>query len=117
MTTDFDELTRPALADPTRRWRGGILEQAYKPAADLTALREQRGLTQEDVARALEVGRANVSRLGSGHDLFISILAAYVNALGGTLRIDAVFDDEVVPVACIGPGAAGNPVTEDAAAL
>jgi transcriptional regulator with XRE-family HTH domain len=62
----------------------------------LYQLREQRGLTQVDVAKALEVTQGNVSRVENASDLYISTLARYVEALGGHLELTAVFPDQVV---------------------
>jgi transcriptional regulator with XRE-family HTH domain len=64
----------------------------------LYRLREQRGLTQGDVAKAPEVTQGNVSRVENAADLYVSTLARYVQALGGSLELTAVFPDQVVPV-------------------
>jgi predicted transcriptional regulator len=60
----------------------------------LKGLRELAGLTQTDLAKRLEVGQASVSKIENRGDVQISSLKKYVEALGATLRIDAVFDPE-----------------------
>lgn len=62
----------------------------------LYRLREQRGLTQVDVASVLDVTQGNVSRVENATDLYVSTLARYVEALGGKLELNAVFPDQVV---------------------
>ena len=64
----------------------------------LYRLREQRGLTQVDVAKALEVTQGNLLRVENAADLYVSTVARHVEALGGHLELTAVFPDQVVPV-------------------
>jgi transcriptional regulator with XRE-family HTH domain len=66
-------------------------------AITLHRLREERGLTQVQVAEALDVTQGNVSRLERSGDLYVSTLSRYVAALGGHLELTAVFPDQVVP--------------------
>lgn len=58
----------------------------------LKRLRELAGLTQSDLATRLHVGQAAISKIENRGDVHISSLKKYVEALGATLRIDAVFD-------------------------
>lgn len=67
-------------------------------ALALAQIREKRELTQTDVARVLETSQANISRIERQRDLYLSTLADYVTALGGTLKISAVFEDEEVEI-------------------
>jgi hypothetical protein len=39
---------------------------------------------------------ANVSQIESRHDIYLSTLSAYVEALGGRLEVNAVFPDETI---------------------
>jgi DNA-binding XRE family transcriptional regulator len=59
----------------------------------LAQAREERGVTQEELARALEVGQAHVSRVEHRTDLLLSTVHDYVAALGGELHLQAVFPD------------------------
>ncbi len=61
----------------------------------LGPLRKHRKASQADVAKRLAVSQANISQIERG-DVKISTLAGYVGALGGTLEVRAVFDDETV---------------------
>ena len=65
----------------------------------LYRLREERGLTQVEVADILEVTQGNISRLEHASDLYLSTLSRYVEALGGHLELTAVFPDQVVSLA------------------
>ncbi|MBW4968355.1 helix-turn-helix transcriptional regulator, partial [Pseudoalteromonas sp. CR1] len=65
-----------------------LLEQAT-----LRELRNALGVTQEKLAKSLDVAQENVSRLEDRNDPKLSTLAAYVKALGGTLELQAVFPD------------------------
>jgi hypothetical protein len=48
------------------------------------------------VCRAVCVVQANVSRIERSDNLYLGTLADYVDALGGHIEINAVFDDDVV---------------------
>ena len=61
---------------------------------EVHALRERRGVTQTALAQALEVSRPRVSRIEhDGEDVRISTMQRYVEALGGQLKLFAVFED------------------------
>lgn len=62
----------------------------------LTALREARGATQQQIADAWDATQANVSQIEHTPDIYVSTLRKYVEALGGTLEIRAVFPDESI---------------------
>lgn len=75
------------------------MARAYRDADRLSALREHRSMTQREVAHALEVSQANVSRIEHENDLYLSTLRAYIEALGGELELTARFPDgEVIKV-------------------
>jgi DNA-binding XRE family transcriptional regulator len=87
----FKRLRDEINADPGRRTRVESLEQVYDTVLALADLREQFGVTQRQLAKSLEVSQPNVSKIEQQHDLMLSTLAAYVNALGGHLELKAVF--------------------------
>ncbi|MDQ2827612.1 MAG: helix-turn-helix domain-containing protein [Chloroflexota bacterium] len=62
----------------------------------LAKLREARGVTQMELARAWDVSQTNVSRVEHEEDIYLSTLRRYVAALGGRLEINAVFPDQTV---------------------
>lgn len=95
----FSELR---TTDPERRARIESGTQALREALRLAALREKKGMTQKDVARALSVSQAYVSKIEREEDVYLSTMRRYVEALGGEVRMIAVFDGEEVPVSLLG---------------
>lgn len=98
MAKRYNELREQIRRDDGRRERVAAYRQAMEDALALAEIREKRALTQTDLARVLETSQANVSRIERQRDLYLSTLADYVAALGGTLKISAVFDDEEVEI-------------------
>jgi DNA-binding XRE family transcriptional regulator len=98
MAKPYSQLREKVRADKPRAERVAAYRQAMEDALALAQIRETRELTQTDVARVLETSQANVSRIERQRDLYLSTLADYVSALGGQLRVSAVFDDEEVDI-------------------
>ena len=59
----------------------------------LARVRKARQRTQVEVASALGIPQAQVSRLEHQADAYLSTLRKYINGLGGELELVAVFDD------------------------
>lgn len=95
-TKPFAELAAKAKADPTRRAQIAEYRRPIEDVLALAELRSQRGVTQHEVAGALAVSQANVSRIEHEDDVYLSTLRRYVAALGGELEINAVFPDRTV---------------------
>ena len=108
MAKPYKQLRDKVRSDPTRAARVAAHRQAMEDALALAEIREQRDLTQTDIARVLSTSQANVSRIERQRDLYLSTLAHYVAALGGTLRVSAVFGDEEVEIGVAGNDAAGR---------
>ncbi len=96
MSKSFDNLRSQIDADPRRRVRVERHKRAIRDALALARLRESRNVTQQQVAQALDVSQANVSRIEHEEDLYLSTLRGYVAALGGHLEVSAVFPEESV---------------------
>ncbi|HUY45162.1 MAG TPA: helix-turn-helix transcriptional regulator [Streptosporangiaceae bacterium] len=64
----------------------------------LRQVREARLARQEDVAAAMKVSQSRVSRIERGDisHAELGTLSAYVQALGGVLRVTADFGDETL---------------------
>lgn len=90
------ELDARLAADPAAKARFEEERRALQDALALSDLRAARGQTQEQVAAALRVSQANVSRVEHEEDVYLSTLRRYVAALGGQLEVTAVFPDQVV---------------------
>ena len=67
-------------------------------SVDLRRLRLLSGLTQEEMAGRLNVQQAAVSKIEKGGEVYLSTVKRYVEALGASLRVDAVFPSDT-PVA------------------
>jgi DNA-binding XRE family transcriptional regulator len=98
MAKPYKNLRDRVRADKTRTARVAAYRHAMEDALALAEIRGRRELTQNDVARVLETSQANVSRIERQRDLYLSTLAQYVEALGGKLKISAVFGDEEVEI-------------------
>jgi DNA-binding XRE family transcriptional regulator len=95
-TKSFEILRRKVRADPERARRVAEHKRAILDALALAEAREQRNVTQKDIAEILGVTQANVSRIEREEDVYLSTLRKYVEALGGRLEVSAVFPDKTV---------------------
>jgi predicted transcriptional regulator len=64
----------------------------------LHQLRQAREMTQARLAEVLEMDQGNISKLEKRTDMYLSTLRSYVEAMGGTLEIRAVFPDGDVKI-------------------
>jgi transcriptional regulator with XRE-family HTH domain len=104
MAKSLREIKRRRPPDPERVER---IKRALLLENALHELRERRGASQAAVAQRLGTSRPNVSRIEQEADIRLSTLARYVEALGGSLEIRAVFDNESVSL--VGPDRDGAP--------
>ena len=74
-------------ADNQRRVREELQRMA------LEELRSAKQLTQADMAEMLDVPQSSISRIERRADMYLSTLRSYVHAVGGELRIQAIFPD------------------------
>ena len=90
--TTLDERRRddPGIDDPDRR---AAARNARDVGYHLAQMRKQRGLTQAQVAQAMGVSQARVSRMEHGdvERMQVESIAAYVSAIDGHLRLVADF--------------------------
>ncbi len=92
----FNDLSAEVRKRPGAAAEIDARKRAIIAAVRLAELREQMGKTQTQLAEVLGMTQANVSRIERSDNLYLSTLADYVDALGGHIEINAVFDDEVV---------------------
>jgi transcriptional regulator with XRE-family HTH domain len=81
---------------PGAREEIDAIKRAMDDVLRLAELRHDLHITQEELARALDVSQSNVSRIERAEDLYLSTLRGYVEALGGKLEINAVFPEHTV---------------------
>lgn len=87
----FDEL-RARMA-PDARARADAKTREMLASMPLDELRTARELTQENLAEALGMTQAAVSKMERRTDMYISTLAKFIEAMGGKLEIRASFPD------------------------
>ena len=93
-TLDQRRRTDPGIDDPDRRAAARDIRNARDIGYHLAQMRKQRAMTQAEVARAMGVSQARVSRMEHGdiEKMQVESVAAYVAAIGGHLRLVADFD-------------------------
>src|SRR5580658_2842460 len=91
MARNFGELQEkmdPAIRSENQR---RVRDELQRMALD--ELRSARQLTQADMAEMLNVPQSSISRIEQRADMYLSTLRNYIHAVGGELRIQAVFPD------------------------
>ena len=78
---------------PAARARSERKAAAMIETMALDELRAARSLTQQQLARVLGVNQAAISKLERRTDMYISTLKDFIEAMGGSLEIRAVFPD------------------------
>jgi hypothetical protein len=98
------------MSKPTRRWsevsseklvnemRVKLYERLMDAQEQIAQGRYARGVTDELVLGALDAAEAGISDAERREDLYVSSLAAYVEALGGHVEISAIFEDDKIVV-------------------
>jgi DNA-binding XRE family transcriptional regulator len=96
MARNFRELK--AKMSPESRARAEEKAKQYAAEMPLDELREARRMTQEHLANILVVKQASISKMERRADMYISTLQTFVQAMGGSLQINAVFPDGKVQI-------------------
>lgn len=68
--------------------------RALRDALGLARIRVERQVTQVELAVRLDRSQGNISELERRSDVYLSSLREYVEALGGELEVNAVFDGQ-----------------------
>jgi DNA-binding XRE family transcriptional regulator len=100
---DFQEFADQVLQDPARRANvERERQETIKEIVEYTLaeLRKHRNMTQAQLAEALGIRQASVSRVEHADpaDAQLATLRSYIEALGGTLEITAVIEGERFPL-------------------
>jgi DNA-binding XRE family transcriptional regulator len=96
MARKFQELVDKM--SPESRARSKAMAEQLMREMPLEELRAARELTQTSLAKILDVGQSEVSKIEKRTDMYVSTLASYVKAMGGELEICAVFPDGKVKI-------------------
>lgn len=96
MARKFSELTQDFA--PERRQRIEQKKATLREEMSLAEIRQALSLTQSTLAETMDVGQAEISKIESRTDVFISTLRRFINAMGGKLEINAVFPDRTIEI-------------------
>jgi transcriptional regulator with XRE-family HTH domain len=96
MAKNFRELRKKM--SPEARKKAHVLAQKYSEAMPLDELRAARQMTQEHLAKLLGTKQAAISKMERRTDMYLSTLQSFVKAMGGRLRIEAVFPEGAVEI-------------------
>ena len=96
MARKFSELRAKML--PEAQLKAESLAKKYLAELPLDELRVARNMSQESLAQVLGVKQNAVSKLERRTDMYVSSLRNVIRAMGGDLRIEAVFPDGVVVI-------------------
>jgi len=96
MARNFKELEEKM--SPERRARAKVMTEQLRREMPLEELRAARDLTQTSLAKILDVGQSEISKIENRTDMYVSTLASYIEAMGGQLEICAVFPEGKVKI-------------------
>jgi transcriptional regulator with XRE-family HTH domain len=78
---------KKVLAEPGAAERVAEIEDELRLASGLTALREQAGLSQRELARIIGVSQPRLAAIEKASNVTIDVLEQNVDALGGQLEV------------------------------
>jgi DNA-binding XRE family transcriptional regulator len=78
---------KKVLKAPGAAARVAEIEDELRLAAGLTALREQAGYSQRDLARRMGISQPRVAAIEQSRNVTIDVLEQYVDAVGGKLEV------------------------------
>jgi DNA-binding XRE family transcriptional regulator len=96
MARSFKELEAKMSPESRARVAARVKEELAK--MPLYQLRNAREMTQTRLAEILNVDQGSISKLEKRTDMYLSTLRSYVEAMGGTLEVRAVFPDGEVKI-------------------
>ena len=96
MTRSFSELTKDF--SPERRERIEQRKEQLRQEMTLAELRKAFSLTQDTLAKTLNVKQAEISKIENRADMLMSTLRNFVQAMGGDLEVRAVFPDRSIEI-------------------
>ena len=96
MAHKFSELQKKMSNERRARVEERVREAIKEMALD--ELRTAREFTQAELSQVLRVDQGSISRLERRTDMYIGTLRRYIEAMGGSLQIRAVFPDGEVQI-------------------
>ncbi len=96
MAKNFRELRKKM--SPEAQAKARAVAQKYATEMPLDELRVARQMTQEHLAQLLGTKQSAISKLERRTDMYLSTLQSIVKAMGGQLRIEAIFAEGAVEI-------------------
>ncbi len=96
MITKYSDLKSKLSAKQQAEIKAG--KEKLLAEIPLEQLRSARNLTQTNLAHVLGVNQSAISKIEKRTDMYLSTLRSYVEAMGGSLEIQAVFPEGAVRV-------------------
>jgi predicted XRE-type DNA-binding protein len=96
MAHKFKELQKKISPERRARVEERVREAIKEMALD--ELRTAREFTQAELSQVLRVDQGSISKLERRTDMYIGTLRRYIEAMGGSLQIRAVFPDGEVQI-------------------
>jgi transcriptional regulator with XRE-family HTH domain len=92
---------KKVLEAPGAAARVAEIEEELRLAAGLTALREEAGLSQRELARRMGVSQPRVVAIERARNVTIDVLEQYIKAVGHRLEVNAVKGKSRVPLVAV----------------
>jgi transcriptional regulator with XRE-family HTH domain len=89
---------KKVLSSPGSGERVSEIEEELRLAAGLTALREEAGLSQRELARRIGVSQPRVAAIERSRNVTLDVLEDYVDAVGGRLEVHVVMGTHKIPL-------------------
>lgn len=86
------------LRAPGATARVAEIEEELRLAAGLTALREQAGFSQRELARRMGISQPRVAAIEQSRNVTIDVLEQYADAIGGKLEVTVVKGKSKIPL-------------------
>jgi predicted XRE-type DNA-binding protein len=96
MAHKFQELQKTISVQRRARVEDRVRDALREMA--LNELRTAREFTQAELSQVLKVDQGSISKLERRTDMYIGTLRRYIEAMGGSLQIRAVFPDGEVQI-------------------
>jgi transcriptional regulator with XRE-family HTH domain len=89
---------KKVLDEPGAAKRVEEIEDELRLAAGLTALREEAGLSQRELAKRIGVSQPRIAAIEQSRNVTIDVLEQYVDAVGGQLEVTVVKGNRKTPL-------------------
>jgi transcriptional regulator with XRE-family HTH domain len=89
---------KKVLAKPGAAKRVAEIEDELRLAAGLTALREDAGLSQRELASRMKVSQPRVAAIERSENVTVGVLKQYVSGVGGELEVTARVGRSKIPL-------------------